>query len=46
MAGARPALRLWLRRIGWLVALWAASVAALGLAAWLMRLSMRAAGLG
>ncbi|WLI91595.1 DUF2474 domain-containing protein [Massilia sp. R2A-15] len=37
--------RLWLRRIGWLVAIWAGSVAALGLAAGLMRLLMRLAGL-
>jgi hypothetical protein len=38
-------LRLWLRRIGWMVALWAASVAALGVAAALMRLLMQAIGL-
>jgi hypothetical protein len=38
-------LRLWLRRIGWMVALWAASVAALGVAAALMRLLMHAIGL-
>ena len=35
---------LW-RRLGWLVALWAASVATLGAAAWLLKLFMRAAGL-
>lgn len=36
---------LWLKRIGWLLAIWSASVAALGVAAWLLRLLMRAAGL-
>lgn len=35
----------WLRRIGWLVLLWAVSVAALGLVAWLIRQFMNAAGL-
>lgn len=34
-----------LRRLAWLVAIWAASVATLGLVAWLLRLAMRAAGL-
>ena len=33
------------RRLGWLVLIWAASVLALGVAAWLMRLLMSAAGL-
>jgi hypothetical protein len=37
--------RLWLRRFGWLVAIWTASVAALALAAALIRLLMRAAGM-
>jgi hypothetical protein len=37
--------RLWLKRIGWLVALWAAGVAALALAAGLMRLLMHASGM-
>jgi len=36
---------LWLRRIGWLVVLWAAGVAALGLVALALRLVMQAAGL-
>ena len=35
----------WLKRIGWLLVLWGAGVAALGIAAWLIRLVMRAAGL-
>ncbi|MES2756689.1 MAG: DUF2474 family protein [Pseudomonadota bacterium] len=37
--------RRWLSRFGWLLAIWAASVAALALAAWLMRLLMRAVGM-
>lgn len=36
---------LWLRRIGWLVVLWAAGVVALGLVALALRLVMHAAGL-
>ncbi|WP_312933453.1 DUF2474 domain-containing protein [Pseudomonas sp.] len=35
---------LW-RRVGWLVLIWVASVATLGVFAWLMRLFMSAAGL-
>jgi len=35
----------WLRRIGWLVLLWSASVAALGITAFLFRLAMTASGL-
>ena len=41
----RAPLRLWLRRLLWLVALWAGGVAALGLVAWGLRLAMKAAGL-
>lgn len=37
--------RLWLARIGWLLAIWAASVGALALVAALMRLLMHAAGM-
>ncbi|WP_395666819.1 DUF2474 domain-containing protein [Methylocella sp.] len=37
--------RLWLRRALWLVAIWAMSVAALGVVALLLRLVMTAAGL-
>jgi hypothetical protein len=37
--------RLWLKRFGWLVAIWTASVAALALAAGLMRWLMQAAGM-
>jgi Protein of unknown function (DUF2474) len=43
--GQRAGARLWLKRLAWMVALWVASVAALGLAAFLMRALMRAAGL-
>ncbi len=35
----------WPRRIGWLVGIWLASVASLGLLAWLLRQFMAAAGL-
>lgn len=35
----------WLRRIGWLALLWAASVLALGVVAWLIRQFMAAAGM-
>ncbi|HEX9171671.1 MAG TPA: DUF2474 family protein [Telluria sp.] len=37
--------RLWLRRFGWLVALWAGSVLALAALAALIRVLMTAAGL-
>ncbi|MNE04942.1 hypothetical protein D3C76_980220 [compost metagenome] len=33
------------KRLGWLVLIWTASVLALGVAAWLLRLMMSAAGL-
>ena len=33
------------KRLGWLVLIWAGSVAALGVVAWLMRMFMSAAGL-
>lgn len=36
---------LWLKRIGWLVLLWALSVAAIALVAAVLKLLMRAAGL-
>jgi hypothetical protein len=41
----RGRLRLWLRRFGWLAAIWAASVAALSAVALLMRVLMHAAGM-
>jgi hypothetical protein len=47
MGTLRGALRgtLWLRRLGWLAALWLGGVAALGLVAMLLRLLMHAAGM-
>ena len=36
----------WWKRLGWLIVIWSASVSALALAAWLMRLLMRSAGMG
>lgn len=35
----------WWKRLGWLIVIWSASVTALALAAWRMRLLMRGAGL-
>ena len=40
-----PAPRRWLSRLGWLALIWLASVAALGVVAWGLRLLMRAAGM-
>jgi hypothetical protein len=37
--------KLWLKRFGWLILIWSASVLALAAAAYLMRLFMRAIGL-
>jgi hypothetical protein len=37
--------RLWLQRVGWLVALWLGGVVALGLVALALRVLMHAAGL-
>jgi hypothetical protein len=37
--------RLWAARLAWLVGIWACSVAALALVAWLMRLLFRSVGL-
>ena len=45
MTGEVPRRLLWLRRIGWLVAIWAASVAALAVVALIFRVLMRLAGL-
>lgn len=35
----------WRNRLAWLILIWAAGVACMGLAAWLIKLLMRAAGL-
>jgi hypothetical protein len=40
-----PQHMLWLRRLGWMLALWLAGVAALGVVAWLLRVLMHAAGM-
>jgi len=46
MVGRRPRKPpLWLRRLGWMFALWAGGVAALFLVASLIRLVMHAAGM-
>jgi hypothetical protein len=42
----KPVEASWLKRIGWLVLIWVASVLALLLAAYLMRSFMRLIGLG
>lgn len=41
----KPGVRGWLVRVGWLVAIWVASVAALAVAAWAMKGLMHAAGM-
>jgi hypothetical protein len=41
----RARTRLWLRRFGWLIAIWAGGVLALGAVATLIRWFMEAAGL-
>lgn len=45
MSDADKPKPLW-QRLGWLIAIWAGSVLALGLVAGLLRLLMRAAGMG
>lgn len=37
--------RKWLARFGWLVVLWMAGVAAVGLVAWVLKLAMNAVGM-
>ncbi|NYT57724.1 DUF2474 family protein [Alcaligenaceae bacterium] len=37
--------RLWIRRLAWLLGIWAASIAVLALAAYLLRLVMNAVGM-
>lgn len=45
MEKPRASHKLWLRRIGWLAALWTGSVAALAAAALLLRMLMSLAGM-
>jgi hypothetical protein len=45
MESAARVSKPWLRRIGWLIVIWAMSVAALGLVSLLFRMLMAAAGL-
>ncbi|MEA3138398.1 MAG: hypothetical protein QOK23_567 [Gammaproteobacteria bacterium] len=45
MQTADRASKPWLRRVGWLILIWAGSVAALGLVALVFRLLMAAVGL-
>ena len=40
-----PAPRRWWHRIGWLLVIWALSVAAMGAVAWLLKGTMRFVGL-
>ena len=42
---SRSASRKWLRRVGWLILIWATSVAALGAAALILRAMMSVAGM-
>lgn len=44
-ASARSARRGFVRRLGWFALLWLGGVSALGLAAWLLRAVMHAAGM-
>ncbi|MCS0656915.1 DUF2474 domain-containing protein [Massilia terrae] len=41
----RSQTRLWLGRLGWMAALWAGGVCALGAVALLLHIAMRAAGM-
>lgn len=45
MSSGRPNRKLWLRRVGWLVLIWAGSIAALAVVALLFRFLMNLAGL-
>ena len=45
MPSATDTRNKWLRRAGWLILTWTASVAAMGLAAFFFRLAMQASGL-
>lgn len=43
--GEKTQKRLWLRRVGWLIAIWAGSILALGVVAMAFRLMMNLAGM-
>jgi Protein of unknown function (DUF2474) len=47
MAGVapRPGLRGWMKRLGWLAALWVGGVVLMGVAAYALKLLMRAVGM-
>ncbi|CAI9404553.1 hypothetical protein ANOBCDAF_04641 [Pleomorphomonas sp. T1.2MG-36] len=45
MAGEKTTKGLWFRRVGWLVAIWAGSILALGVVAMAFRLLMNLAGM-
>jgi hypothetical protein len=45
MQAATDTRNKWLRRVGWLVLIWTASVVAMGIIAFLFRLAMTASGL-
>ncbi len=45
MPAAAPVPKSWLRRLGWLVLIWTASVVGLGIVAMLFRMLMSLAGL-
>ena len=45
MAADKAPRGLWLRRVGWLVAIWAGSILALGVVAMAFRLLMNLAGM-
>lgn len=46
MEQCKQGQHIWRKRLAWMAGIWLASVATLGLAAWAMRLLMRAAGMG
>lgn len=41
----RATIRRWMQRLGWLLLIWVASVAALGMAAWVLRQLMQSIGM-
>ncbi|HEX3379374.1 MAG TPA: DUF2474 domain-containing protein [Paraburkholderia sp.] len=45
MTRQHGAMRVWSKRVAWIIAIWAASVAALGIVASVLHIAMHAAGL-